>query len=414
MFKIEGTNILNENTGLVLGDITPKFQDWGVEEYEEAVSKGELHMIEPMTATEVEDIDYSDKIAEEKYDGHRCLLYFTEEGNRAFSRRISKKTKYYSENTDQLPHIRDIISTKNLNGTVLDGEIILPIEDCTCRKVQSVTGAKPQKAIDYQLQNGFAYLSAFDIIFYKGEPTYHLPLWHRKSILADAIKEISSDFIKFAPMYSTEEAYREISKSTGALRKYINIVDSYDELYTNLVKRGKEGLMIKGVHDTYQFKRTKSFIKLKPHLTFDVVISGYDEPDKIYEGKTLREKGYWDYWEDTDTKEILCKTITSKEADIKGYVPVTKFYAMGWIGALKFSVWKDGELIEVGQTSGFNESVRREISENKESYLGQVIEVMAQCIINKDTGSLQHPRFIQFRPDKSSEMCTFDAHIRNV
>lgn len=409
-----GAHIVDSKTGHVIGDISPLFAHWGEEEYKMAVSKNELKLIEPMTATEVDNIDYADKIAEEKYDGHRCLLYLTKRGNRAFSRRISKKTKYYSENTDQMPHIRDSIPTVDMNGTILDGEIILPVEGCTCRKVQSVLGANPPKAIDFQMNNGFAYLSAFDIISYKGVSVVQYPLWKRKELLIKAVKELACPWVKLAPMYCNEEVYELINQYTSSLNQHLNLVDSYDELYQNFIKRGKEGLMIKGIHNIYEFKRTKHFIKLKPHLTFDVVIMGYDEPEKIFEGKTLREKGYWDYWEDTDTKEIIIRSISAKEADIKGYVPVTKFYAMDWIGAVKFGVWKDGALVEVGQTSGFNEQVRKMISEDKEGQLGQVIEVMAQCIINKETGSLQHPRYIQHRPDKDSTMCTFEAHVRDV
>ena len=93
-------------------------------------------------------------------------------------------------------------------------------------------------------------------------------------------------------------------------------------------------------------------------------------------------------------------------------MPVTKFYAKDWIGAVVFGVWKDGKLVEVGRTSGMDEETRQLLSENREEYIGKVIEVEAQGLIDKNKGSLQHPRFICFRPDKSSEMCTFEAHIR--
>lgn len=414
LYKIIETDIVNTKTGLVLGSINPKFEKWGEVEYRDAVCRDELKLIEPMTATELDDVDYSDKIAEEKFDGHRCVLYFTKRGVRAFSRRISKKTGYYNENTDQIPHIRDIITSIDMEGTILDGEIIIPVEGCNCRKVQSVLGAKPPKAIDFQLQNGFAILNAFDIIYYKGKPMHNQPLHKRKEALISAIKEIKSPFIKLAPMYCTEQVLKKVKGVSTVLPKHLNLVDSYDDLYSSFTRRGKEGLMVKGIYNIYEFKRTKYFIKMKPHLTFDVVITGYLPPDKIYEGKTLREKGYWDYWEDTDTKDIICRTITLKEADEKGLVPVTKYYAYGWIGSIVFSVWRDGELYEIGHTSGFDEKIREEITNKADKYIGQVIEVEAQCIINKETGTLQHPRFIQFRPDKSSEMCTFEAHIREV
>ena len=116
---------------------------------------------------------------------------------------------------------------------------------------------------------------------------------------------------------------------------------------------------------------------------------GYDDPTRDYTGKELAT---WEHYEGKD--------------------PVTKFYAMRWIGAIIFGVWKDGKLVEVGRTSGMDEATRQLISESKEEYLGQVIEVEAQGLIDKSKGSLQHPRFVCFRNDKSSEQCTFEAHIR--
>lgn len=417
MYTLIDNHIVDPNTGQILGDVASKYSSLNIDDYDKYVAEGILRRVEPMTATEVFDIDYSDKIAEEKFDGHRCLLYLTAEGNRAFSRRISKKTGFYSENTDQLPHIRDLVVPTELSGTILDGEMLIPIDDCNCRKVQSVLGAKPPKAIEFQLNNGFAFLSAFDIIQYRGVPLEDRPLWERKLYLIKAIKEIASPFIKLAPMYTTEEVLEEITTLDKGLIPYLNVVDNYQGLYKHFTKKGKEGLMIKGIYNPYKFSRTKFFIKMKPHLTFDVIILGFDPPDKIFEGKTLREKGYWNYWECTETKDLIKRQITLKEADRLGYVPVTKYYANNWIGAIRFGVVSDEnpqELLEVGSTSGFDEEVRQLLSNNADEYLGKVIEIEAQCIINKETGSLQHPRFLQFRPDKSADMCTFSAHIREV
>lgn len=399
---VDKGSIINKDTGEILGVTSPKFSNWDYVKYLEEFNKTkEVRFLEPMTAQELDEDKLQKHLAEnrvvgeQKFDGHRGLVFITSKGNRIFSRRVSKQTGWYAENTDCMPHIRDIVVSEDLYGTVIDGEILLPIENCSCRQVQSVTGALPETAIKYQLENGFAYLSAFDILYYKGINIQKMPLWKRKVYLWKAVLGIKSDFIRMCTLYCNQETmdYLKLKwKEYGADQELIDslvLVHDFEQQFREFLKEGKEGLIIKDIEGIYEQKRSKAFVKMKAHKTYDVVIMGYEEPTREYTGKELDT---WEFYE--------------------GDTPVTKYYYNNWIGAVIFGVWKDGKLIEVGRTSGMDEETRRLLSENREKYLGQVIEVEAQGIINKDTGSLQHPRFIQFRPDKSSEMCTFEAHIR--
>lgn len=427
MFRIKDNLILSNETGEIICATTPKFEGWTFDDYvEEYDTTKEVRYLDPMTAQELdgEELDtYINErlcIAEEKYDGHRALLYFTSKGVRVFSRRVSKETGWFKENTDQLPHIRDLYIPEELIGTVVDGEILLPVKDCTCREVQSVTGALPAKAIEYQLQNGFAFCNCFDILFYKGKNCMALPLWRRKIYLFNTLNKMKASYLRPCPMYIRQNDFEEllnILPSCGEFTEdFLSLFSVTNDLYSIFdlfISEGKEGLMIKDLMARYEQKRTKSYIKMKPHLTFDVVITGYEEPTKVYDGKEIDS---WEYWIDDNTGELVSTEEMPippcREAVQYGYTPVTKFYAMNWIGAIKFGVWKDGELIEIGQTSGMDEATRQLISENREEFLGKVIEVEAQRIIDKETGSLQHPRFVRLREDKSSDMCTFEAHIR--
>ena len=113
----------------------------------EAFELARIKGYEPMTAKELDTetaqelaFENSDNIIEEKFDGTRALVYFlaqqvydaenntlTEEKMgycRVFSRRISKKTGFYVENTDSLPHIRET-DAPALGGTILDGEMFI-------------------------------------------------------------------------------------------------------------------------------------------------------------------------------------------------------------------------------------------------------------------------------------------------
>ena len=399
---VDKGSIIDKDTGEILGVTSPKFSNWDYAKYLEEFNKTkEVRFLEPMTAQELDEdklqrhLVENMVVGEQKFDGHRGLVFITSKGNRIFSRRVSKQTGWYAENTDCMPHIRDIVVPEDLYGTVLDGEILLPIENCSCRQVQSVTGALPETAIQNQLESGFAYLSAFDILYYKGINIQKMPLWKRKVYLWEVILGIKSDFISMCTLYCNQDTMDYLKfkwKEYGADQELIDslvLVHDFEELFREFLKEGKEGLIIKDIEGVYEQKRSKAFVKMKAHKTYDVVIMGYEEPTREYTGKEL------------DTWELY-----------EGDTPVTKYYYNNWIGAIVFGVWKDGKLVEVGRTSGMDEETRQLLSENREKYLGQVIEVEAQGIINKDTGSLQHPRFIQFRPDKSSEMCTFEAHIR--
>lgn len=414
MIVMSGNNTLvDTDTGEIIAHCSPIFGD---RSYNDNVAD-KIPFLEPMTAQELDEdklkkhIEDNETVAEQKFDGHRGLIHLTPEGNRLFSRRVSKDG-WFSENTDQIPHIRDTHKSSEYYGTIIDGEVLLPIAHCTCRDVQSVTGAKLDKAITYQLNNGFAFLSAFDILYYKGINVMRMPYWKRKLLLLNVIEEMNSPFIRFCQLYATKRTHERLAElSKGKLGEHLTLVEDYEELFRNFLKEGKEGLIIKNINAIYEQKRTKSFVKMKAHKTYDCVIMGYDDPTEVVDftkNKTKPED--WLYWESNE-KDIFHDGMP-KNFDIDEICPVTKFYAYGWIGAIVFGVWKDGELVEVGRASGMDEEVRREISENKQKYLGTVVEIEAQGIINEETGSLQHPRFICFREDKGSEQCTFSAHIR--
>lgn len=459
MIEIKGASLVDTETGEILGSTTPKFQGWKYDKYKAEFHKNrQIRFLEPMTAQELEKedlqnyLDLNMCVAEQKFDGHRGHIYLTELGNRAFSRRISKETGWYSENTDQMPHIRDAYVPEDLFGTIVDGELELPIENCSCRQVQSVTGALPATAIQNQLKTGFAHVNLFDILYYKGQRVENLPYWKRKMYLLEVVNAINSPYVRFTPIYATKKVKEQLSMlSDGLLDAHIIVVDNYEDLYIEFIGDKKEGLIIKNIFGKYEQKRSKNFIKMKAHKMYDVVIMGYDDPEHYYSGKALTDLELThDWWEDAeDDGFIVNKAMSANVAEEEGLLAITKFWAQDWIGAIRFGVWKERhlqyfldvyngnldkakkhiavgiaggsiregekhhwELIEVGKTSGFDDETRKLISENKDKYLGQVIEVEAQCVINAKTGSLQHPRFSMFRPDKSSEMCTFSDHIR--
>jgi ATP-dependent DNA ligase len=89
-------------------------------------------------------------------------------------------------------------------------------------------------------------------------------------------------------------------------------------------------------------------------------------------------------------------------------IPVTKFYYNGWIGAIRYGMYRDGQLIELGQTSGMSEAVREELTTNGDSYIGTVMEV--EAFEQLPSGAFRHPRFMRFRDDKRPEECTWEIN----
>jgi hypothetical protein len=110
----------------------------------------------------------------------------------------------------------------------------------------------------------------------------------------------------------------------------------------------------------------QDWVKLKPRLTVDLIISGYTEGQGKYAGLI---------------GSIVCKT---------------------WEG------------YSVADISGMADDVRRMISANPNEYLGQVVEVVYQNVGEK--GRLRFPQFLRFRYDKDPQQCvvTQDADLETI
>ena len=187
-------DIVNEETGEVYA---PKFLDYTCpEDY----LKDNVIGVEPMTAKEplnTEELDKMlnslDYIAEEKLDGTRCTMHLLEGANRLFSRRISKKTDWYAENTDSVPHLRDLEIPKEFYGTILDGE--MRIDGKEFKEVSSTLNCKYDEAILRQTDIGYITLHAFDIIYFKGVYVAKLPLIKRKELLKQVVEAIDYEYL---------------------------------------------------------------------------------------------------------------------------------------------------------------------------------------------------------------------------
>jgi hypothetical protein len=344
-------------------------------------------------------------IAERKYDGSRYLIR-KENGNiNVVSRQKSKSTGLPVDKTENVPHLVEIFS-KLPDGTILDGEIITH-ENCTSNDVTSIMGSKPALAIEKQEERGLVKYVIFDILFYNGHDLRGFKYAQRRT----AIQELYHKFFKDLH----HPNFNPMDKDSVLLAPVYT--EDKEAIHTKIVQEGGEGIILKNLSATYidGKKPRETWVKVKKYDTYDCVIMGFTEPTKEYVGKLVQENENgelveelletYPYWGKPDSEELLYKENKPVRKLLDdGWIPVTKPYFNGWIGAIRFGQYRDGELVEVGQTSGMDEDTKHILSTNPNQYIGQVIEVGAMEQIKK-TGALRHPRFLFFRNDKNPEDC---------
>lgn len=411
----------------------------------------------PMLAKELEEeveqlkaLTDPSNIIEEKFDGVRGIMQFFSQPTlddedigftRLFSRNISKKTGFYSELSDKLPHLREL-NVPTMQDTILDGELF--IDGLPFKEVSSTLNCLWEEAVDRQIEKGFVTFHAFDILRYQGIDMKRLPLYKRKKFLKMAIEEINSPYIVEVPYYvcndylegidAWTELYSRLTDGTDEV-EYLDYLEdnkeNYPEIYRCLhslplskltplgyyeliVSTDGEGVIVKSINGKYNQKRGWEYSKIKAFLTRELIVIGFEEPTKEYKGKNPKN---WAYYEDG--------------------IPVTKHYYNKQVGNLilgvcitpeefiklpkkkKFNITEMPDVIpnkynykvlEVCVCSGFDDEMREYFTRNKNKLIGSVIEVKANGLF-KDTGAMRHPRFLRMRPDKSAEECLFKDHI---
>lgn len=436
---------------------------------------------EPMLAKEITDVEqekyFKDDniIVEEKFDGTRGILQFfdrkktnakgvplTRRGyTRCFSRRVSVKTKWFSENTDSVPQLRDI-DVPDLHGTIIDGEMF--IDGQPFKAVSSTLNCLWDEAVRRQREElGNITFHAFDIIAYKGKNVENKPLSERKELLHKVIEKCHCTNLVEVPYFNSQEI--EIHLDAKTYKKLSANKESYPELWEYAVKYGKlhenslkddmwvkykvsrkayyeyivlcggEGVILKPLDGKYYHKRGKEYMKVKKFLTREVIVTSFLPPSKVYEGKFPKDR--WSFWEKPNGTLLSVSTAdvsSAKSLKANGYTPVTRFFYYNQIGAIEYGVVLDADdpdtikkfkqlkvrhvmcggiskrVLVVGECTGFNDDEREYMTDNKDKLVGAVIEVKANELF-KDTGKMRHPRFLRFRTDKDPLECNWKNHI---
>lgn len=316
-----------------------------------------FEVIKPMLASKAsqekidEALDSDHWVAEPKLDGSRYIASFNEEATNFTSRRTSVKTNAPVDKTENVPHLG--LAFEPLEGTVLDGEIMRTAEPFgTSSEVVKIMGASPEKAVQRQEELGWVHYHVWDILFACGTDMQKQPYSMRRQVLQKILEEWDNPYVHLVDCRSDKrQLLKEIDNS------------------------GLEGIILKNSNSTYvQDKRSPNWIKVKKEQTYDVVITGYDEPK-----------------------------VESKKSD--GSVSKTRLKAKGWIGAIRFGAYRNGNLVEIGSVSGMDDSIRQALSDSQAKYLGSVIEIRGQEVTDN---AVRHPRFVRFRDDKDESACLWE------
>ena len=102
-------------------------------------------------------------IAQEKFDGHRAIMYCKGGKNYFFSRRTSDVTGDKEDNTDKVPYLRDLDLSK-FEDSIFDGELVANWEHTDSSIVQQVLGSTPERALELYKQGHTLTYKIFDVI----------------------------------------------------------------------------------------------------------------------------------------------------------------------------------------------------------------------------------------------------------
>jgi ATP-dependent DNA ligase len=307
-------------------------------------------------------LDSPDYIIEEKVDGCRYKLV----GERFFSKDNKEKTLNF-------PHVVKFLKQLRMKNLILDGEMHYPGK--TSQYAVSVTGANTDNAIAFQEQNGYIHYTIYDILRTPKSS------WLIKNTYLERRKLLEHFYEKFVMGTEMEEFIHISEMRHEGKREYVE----------DLIARGLEGGVLKQKTSLYMMGKSPmwQWMKIKKADSTDLVIMGFLPGKKDYEGKELSS---WKYWEDDP--------VTNEP------IPVTKAYAMGWIGRIILGAYVDGTLTKICTAAGFKESLQEDMTNNPDSYIGRVARVDFMELTTD--GFPRHPTFKDMHEDKMPEECTWE------
>lgn len=219
------------------------------------------------------------------------------------------------------------------SGVVFDGEIT----SANFQKLMTQVHRKQNIDTSDAVFNVFDFIPMSD--FYMG--LYMRPQSARRTALEAILEQNKDDCVQLLPY-----TFADLSTAEG--------LEILEDLRTSARLKKLEGIMVKKYDAYYEAKRNDNWLKIKPNISVDLAIVGFEEGT----GRNL-----------------------------------------GRLGAMICEGEDQGRKIRVNVGSGYSDDLREEIWKNREKLLGEIVEVRADAVSQNQDGtySLRFPRFLRFR-----------------
>lgn len=339
-------------------------------------------------------------VAQLKYDGG--LWHIHEKDGLAYgltSKRVSKKTGALSEKLSNFPKLQKT-KFKNRKETIWVAEAasehLKRIERRKrCDYVTGILNSREERIIGSDAYNALSVkpkdaiendlvLIVHDILYYDGQYVFDLPYEEKYAIIrknfpsagkwGEHINSYKSSYCIFAveniPIEDIELESLPLDEHKGK-----------NTVYSKAIELDFEGVVLKDLKSNESAKR-------KREGEADVLIIGYIAGKAGVTGKYLGKVG-------SLLLGVLKDPSLVKNAGKKNRLTADE---------LRKQIEIDN-IINVGKTSGFDDSLRDEISNNREYYLGQIIKVAYMQWTGK---AMRHPRYESPRDDKQLSRCTLE------
>lgn len=279
---------------------------------------------------------------ERKLDGVRVLAHVSLTKYPVLYSRNGKTFDNFIEIEQQLWDNRAEIYSKlklnSTNGVILDGEIVSDSFQSLMRQ------AHRKKNVD----TADSVFWVFDMIPFDSfcEGHYNAQQYKRLKNLEQLESLLDNQCPNIKIMNGLTV---DLDTSTGR--------DQFERYSRDAIEQGFEGVMIKNLDAPYESRRGTAWLKWKPTITVDLEVIAIEEGT----GKNV-----------------------------------------GRLGALVCHGTDQGREITVNCGSGFSDSNRVDIWNNRDLVIGTTVEVMADVVSKNQDGtySLRFPRFVRFRDDK--------------
>lgn len=282
--------------------------------------------IDPMLAEQTKGMDseliesaWKNYMVQEKINGCRGIFMINPMGdgkNLMQSRRISDKSYRFTLNSDNVPHLRDVMFHEDWAGTVLDGELQAQtasldtesvITEGILQSTIAILNCAPEKAVRIQKKHGNLVYKVFDIISFRGKSVVDEPYHVRHAFLKSFVEHGNANICK------------EAGISILDVMPVCAPVQVKKDFYEEIVKKGGEGVMLKSPYGIYeQGKRVKTILKMKKYIEVDAFVIGGEPGDpKKGQSHLIADLVFGAY--DSDTGEVIevgkCSAFTIKEKE---------------------------------------------------------------------------------------------------